>query len=122
MNVLHPAIWVSDLEETKEFYMDVLGLERSRESPEGDVHDYFVKGDDGTEIQFKYDPERTVTPDRELLDHIAVEVDAIEAMVDDARDFGSEVLVEPYTNDEGTASGAYVTDPDGYAVELIQYH
>lgn len=122
MNVIHPAVWVSDLEATKAFYLDVLGLEHSRESEGEDVHDLFVKGEDGTEIQLKHSPGRSIDPDRETLDHIAIEVDDIEAAVDACREAGSEVLTEPYTNDAGTASGAYVTDPDGYAIEFIQYH
>lgn len=122
MNVLHPAIWVSDLSLTKEFYMELMGLEKSRESVGDESHDFFVKGEDGTELQFKHDPDRTVDPDRESLDHIAIEVEDIEGIVEAAREAGSDIITEPYTNDEGTASGAYITDPDGYAVELLQYH
>jgi lactoylglutathione lyase len=121
MDVLHTAVWVDDLEATREFYLDELGLEFSWEFTGDDgVHNYFVTGESDAEIQFKHDPDRDVEEPAGI-DHLAVEVDDTDAVVERVADRGSEVVKGPLTMAETNARIAFVTDPDGYVVELIQY-
>lgn len=121
MDVLHTAIWVSDLETSRSFYCDGVGLELSREFTTDGVHNYFVTGDSAAEIQFKHDPEHDVTVDRDGVDHLAVGVDDVEATVDHlASERGSEVLTPPTVLETTGSTIAFVTDPDGYTLELIQ--
>jgi lactoylglutathione lyase len=121
MNVLHTAIWVSDLEVTAEFYRDGLGLEYSRDFSTAGVRNYFVAGGNGTEIQFKYDPERDLRVEPDGIDHLAVGVENLGATLDHLTgDRGSSVVKAP-TKLEATGSTiAFVTDPDGYTIELIE--
>jgi lactoylglutathione lyase len=109
------------LEATTEFYCDGIGLEHSRDFTADGVTNYFVNGESDTEIQFKYDQARDscVTPDG--IDHLAVAVEDVRATFDElTTEWGSNVVKEP-TEFEATGEIiAFVTDPDGYTVELIQ--
>jgi lactoylglutathione lyase len=121
MDVLHTAIWVSDLEAMKAFYCDGVGLSFSREFTTDGVRNYFVTGEGPAEIQFKYDPEHNIAVDRDGIDHLAVGVDDVEAMVEHLEDERESEVIKPPTVLEATESTiAFVTDPDGYMLELIQ--
>jgi lactoylglutathione lyase len=121
MDVLHTAIWVSDLETTTAFYCDGIGLNYSRDFTSDGVRNYFVAGESDAEIQFKHDPERegTVAPDG--IDHLAVGVEDVAATYDHlVEERGSESVTEPTVLETTGSTIAFVTDPDGYTVELIQ--
>lgn len=122
MDVLHTAVWVSDLESTAEFYDDVLGLERSREFVGGDgVTNYFVSGESDAEIQFKYDESEDVTVDPGTVDHLAVAVDDVDAAIERATDeWESELVDGPRDMEDAGIRIAFITDPEGYTVEIIQ--
>ncbi|MFC6825279.1 VOC family protein [Halopelagius fulvigenes] len=121
MDVLHTAIWVSDLNTTKAFYCDGVGLKFSREFATDGVRNYFVKGENGVEIQFKYDSEHEVTVERDGVDHLAVGVDDVETTVGHLVDErGSEVLKPPTVLKKTGSTIAFVTDPDGYVLELVE--
>lgn len=121
MEVLHTAIWVSDLETTKAFYCDGIGLRPSREFSSDGVQNHFVTGENGGEIQFKYDPEHDVNVTRDGVDHLAVSVDSTEEATDHlTSEYGSELIKPPTTLETTGSVIAFVTDPDGYTVELVQ--
>lgn len=122
MDVIHTALWVSDLDATKEFYIDALGLEHTWDFVGGDgATNYYVAGEGDTELQFKYDADRDdpVTPSG--VDHVAVSVEDLDAKLEQMVDeTGCAVPIGPM---EVEAAGAYVVfieDPDGYLVELVQ--
>lgn len=122
MDVLHTALWVTDIHETLAFYCDGIGLKKTRERLGDDnVVNYFVGGMDGTEIQFKYDgSDREVDPDG--IDHVAVSVDDVDETVATLVDeYGSEITRGPNTIEDLDLRAAFVTDPDGYGVELVRY-
>lgn len=121
MDVIHSAIWVSDIEETLAFYVDALGLEKTREFEGGDgARNVFVAGSTGTEIQFKYDPNRrSLEPSG--FDHVAVAVDDTDAELDRlVEKTGCTVRRGPLTSDGANARVAFIEDPDGYGVELVE--
>lgn len=123
VNVEHFAIWVSDLEATKAFYMDALGLGRSREFEVDGVTNLFLAGPDGTELQIKYDADRTESIDPAGVDHLAIQVDDLEAtfrhMVEET---SCTVRTEPKPGHGGGSTVAFIEDPDGYAIELAERH
>ena len=121
MDVLHTAIWISDLESAKEFYLDGLGLDYSRDFSSNGVRNYFMAGEGDAEIQFKHDPNggADVTPDG--IDHLAVAVEDAEATFTRlTEDWESDPVKEPTKLETTGSIIAFVTDPDGYTVELIQ--
>jgi lactoylglutathione lyase len=120
-SVIHTCIAVSDPEASLEFYGE-LGLERTGEFTLGGVRNVYVGGDEGAEIQFRHDPERTDPIEPEGMDHLAVAVDDCEAAFEELRaatDCG--VRDEPTVIDAADAVAAFVYDPDGYVVELVEY-
>lgn len=121
MDVLHNAIWVSDIDETLSFYTEALDLEKTREFESGEgARNVFVAGKSDTELQFKYLPDRE-PPEPAGYDHVAIEVDDTDAEV--------ERLVEktdctlnrgPLTSEGANARVAFIEDPDGYGIELVE--
>lgn len=121
MDVLHTAVWVSDLDRTRTFYEDQLGLEYSRDFVGDDgVTNYFVKGEGDAEIQFKHDPDGTATVDSGDFDHFAIEVDDTDEMVEHVVEETEGSLRDgPLTMDDAGVRIAFVEDPDGYGIEFI---
>lgn len=120
MDVLHTAIWVSDLETELDFYADVFGFERTREFVGDDgVENVFIAGDSDTEIQFKRTDE-PVDPNPKEMDHIAIAVDDIDAVFDAATDeWGCSVRGGIRAMDDDLRI-AFIEDPEGYGLELIE--
>ncbi|MFB6304259.1 MAG: VOC family protein [Haloferacaceae archaeon] len=122
MDVIHTAIHVSDLDAMREFYVDALGLAEHHSFTYRGVENVYVGGEHG-EIQFRYDPdrERPVEPDRETLDHLAVGVDDVDDAFDDlVTETGCPVVDRPTTVDQAGARVAFVEDPEGYVLELVE--
>jgi lactoylglutathione lyase len=121
MDVLHTAIWVTDLETQAAFYEDVLDLEYSREFDLDGVTNYFMTGESDAEVQFKYDADADVDPDPGTVDHLAFATDDVDGTVETAvEEWGSDIVNGPLNLDHADARIAFVTDPEGYTVELIE--
>lgn len=122
MDVIHTAIRVADLEETIAFYEEGLGLDRSWQFTRDGVTHYFVTGDSlPAEIQFVHDPDRAGTIDPSGIDHLAVSVANLQDTFDrlTAR-ADCEAVSEPTYFEPANASIAFVADPNGYHVELVE--
>lgn len=127
MGLIHTAIWVSNLDAMTEFYEGALGSERQLdfEWPDDDdedsVYNYYVGRDNGAEIQFRYDPDRTEPIDPSGIDHIALSVDDVDAEFDRVvEETGCPVVSEPATVEPAGTRVAFIEDPDGYVVELVE--
>ncbi|QSW98656.1 VOC family protein [Haloterrigena alkaliphila] len=124
MDIQHAAIRVSDLEATREFYEEGLGLEYSQDfhTDEG-VHNYYVTGDElDTELQFVHDPDSDAgAPEPTGIVHLALRVDDVDAAVERVVDrTDCPVVQEPTTIEPADARAAFVADPDGYEIELFR--
>jgi lactoylglutathione lyase len=121
MDVIHTAIWVSDLEEARAFFVDALGLEENWSFTLDGVENVYVGSDHG-EVQLRYDPARDdPAPDRETIDHIAVSVDDTDAETERiVEETGCDVIDGPLTIDEANAHVSFIEGPDGYVVELVE--
>ncbi|WP_281193843.1 VOC family protein [Halorubrum sp. F4] len=130
MDVLHAAMWVEDVESAEAFYTEGLGLHRTREFESDDgATNRFVGGKSDTEIQFKYyadgedpDGDGNAGGDQSSgFDHVAVAVDDIEESIATlTEEFDSELLKGPKHLEDKDIRIAFVTDPEGYTVELIE--
>lgn len=121
MELLHTALWVADPEPIIQFYTETLGLVESREfvGPDGATN-IFLVDDSDHELQLKVDEHRDQTPPQGI-DHIAVGVDDVDATFQEILDrWDSEVVLEPTDGQVNDVRIAFVTDPEGYTVELIQ--
>lgn len=118
MDILHTCIEVTDLEATREFYEDLLGLERTRQHEARGQRNYYVAGEGPAELQFK-EVDGPLPPDG--LHHVAIATDDVDALVARAtEEYGSTTVIEPRSLDRKPIRLGAITDPDGYTVHLIE--
>ena len=129
MRILHTMLRVNDLAASKVFYCEVLGMKllREKEYPEGKFTLAFVGYDDeasSSVIELTYNWEAPVNQDGYShgtgYGHIAIGVPNVPAMCALLDAGGVEVTVQPKVLFAGGPSLAFVKDPDGYNIELIQ--
>lgn len=125
MRILHTMLRVGDLEKSISFYTEILGMQllRRKDYPNGKFTLAFVGyGDeaDHTVIELTHN---WGTDSYDLGDgfgHIALAVDDAAAACDEIRNRGGNVVREAGPMKHGTTVIAFVEDPDGYKVELIE--
>ena len=116
---------VGNLERSLAFYCDVLGMRllRQKDYPTGEFTLAFVGyGDeaDHTVLELTYNWGVESYDLGTAYGHIALGVDDIYATCDRLRSLGARVVREPGPMKHGSTVIAFVEDPDGYRVELIQ--
>jgi len=125
MRLLHTMLRVGDLQRSIDFYTRVLGMQllRQSENPEYKYSLAFVGyggNPDQAEIELTYN---WGTDSYELgtaYGHIALGVPDVAAACEKIRAGGGNVTREAGPVKGGTTIIAFVTDPDGYKIELIQ--
>ena len=125
MRLLHTMLRVGDLDRSLTFYTEVLGMRllRRKDYPDGRFTLAFVGyGDESNtavlELTHNWD-----TSSYEIgtgYGHIALGVDDIHATCEAMAAKGGRVVRPPGAMKHGTTVIAFVEDPDGYKVELIQ--
>lgn len=123
MKSLHTCIRVKDLDESIKFYQDVFGYEEARrlDYPEFEFTLVYLSlpGEDyELELTYNYDREEPY----DLGDgygHTAIGVDNLEEFHDELSEKGYNVTDLTGLSD-GAATFFFITDPDGYKIELIQ--
>ena len=125
MRMLHTMLRVGNLERSLAFYGDVLGMKllRKHDFPGGRFTLAFVGyGDEATntvlELTHNWDTEKYELGN--AYGHIALGVEDIYAACDALRAKGAKVVREPGPMAHGSTHIAFIEDPDGYKVELIQ--
>ncbi|QQE64746.1 lactoylglutathione lyase [Leptolyngbya sp. BL0902] len=125
MRLLHTMLRVGDLERSLKFYCDVLGMKlfRKKDYPGGEFTLAFVGyGDeaDHTVLELTYNWGVDSYDLGSAYGHIALGVDDIYQTCKQIQAMGGEVVREPGPMKHGSTVIAFVQDPDGYKVELIQ--
>jgi len=129
MRVLHTMLRVGDLDRSIDFYTNVLGMQllRRTDRPEQRYTLAFVGyGDERTnavlELTWNYGVERYDVGTG--YGHVAIEVDdaarACDAVRASVGRYGGAVTREAGPVKGGTTVIAFVQDPDGYKIELIE--
>jgi lactoylglutathione lyase len=125
MRILHTMIRVTDLERSIAFYTEVLQMKvlRRNDYPEGKFTLAFVGyGDESEgaviELTHNWGTERYELGN--AFGHIALAVDDAKAACDAIRQRGGKVVREAGPMKHGTTVIAFVEDPDGYKIELIE--
>ena len=125
MKILHTMIRVGDLPRSIDFYTGVLGMKLLRETdrPEQKYRLAFVGfADDpgGAEIELTYNYGVDSYELGNAFGHIALAVPDAAAACESVRRKGGKVTREAGPVKGGTTVIAFVEDPDGYKIELIQ--
>jgi lactoylglutathione lyase len=125
MRFLHTMIRVGDLERSAKFYIDVLGMKelRRRDVPEGKYTLVFVGYENNPEqavIELTYNYGVHSYDIGTGFGHLAIGVPDAAATCEAVRAAGGKVTREAGPVKFGTTIIAFVEDPDGYKIELIQ--
>lgn len=125
MRILHTMIRVGNLDRSLEFYTRVLGMKllRKHDYPDGRFTLAFVgygpeESHAAIELTWNWDTDKYELGN--AFGHVAIGVDDIHATCDAIRAAGGKVVREPGPMKHGTTVIAFVEDPDGYRIELIE--
>lgn len=120
MAILHTCLNVGDADRTADWYVEQLDFERSWEftTEDGDTHNIYVADENGVEFQLSDTDGQTPSNQGNHYDHVAVDVDDVDAVFEEIDHHG--VVKEPGDQPAAGARTAFVKDPDGHHVELIE--
>ncbi|NMG76334.1 lactoylglutathione lyase [Aromatoleum diolicum] len=125
MRLLHTMLRVGDLDRSIAFYTEVLGMHllRRHDYPDGKFTLAFVGYQDeadGAVIELTHNWGVSAYDMGNAFGHIALEVPDAYRACDEIRARGGKVVREAGPMQHGHTVIAFVEDPDGYKVELIQ--
>lgn len=125
MRLLHTMLRVGDLDKSLDFYTRILGMAllRRNDYPEGKFTLAFVGYGPESEhavIELTYNWGVDHYELGTAFGHIALEVDDAYAACDAIRAAGGKVVRDAGPMKHGSTVIAFVEDPDGYKIELIQ--
>ena len=125
MRLLHTMLRVGNLERSIHFYTKIFGMRllRQKDYPSGRFTLAFVGYDDESNaavIELTHNWDKKEYSLGNAFGHIAIGVDNIIQVCDAIREQGGTITREPGPMKHGTTVIAFVNDPDGYAIELIE--
>jgi len=129
MRLLHTMIRVADLDQSIDFYTRVLGMRllRRKDYPGGKFTLAFVgygEESDTAVIELTHNWDTSSYDHGNAFGHLAIGVgdgsDDIYRVCDRIRSDGGTISREPGPMKHGDTIIAFVQDPDGYPIELIQ--
>lgn len=124
--ILHTMLRVRDLDASIKFYRDLLGMTvlRQHEYPDGKFTLAFVGyggEDDHTVLELTYNWDQDKPYDiGNAYGHIALGVPDIYKACNELKAGGVKIIRPPGPMKHGTTVIAFVEDPDGYKIELIE--
>ncbi len=124
---LHTMIRVNDLQESVDFYTKLLGMKELRRTdvPDGKYTLVFVGyGDESnhTVLELTYNYDTNHYDQGSAFGHFALGVPDIKATVEQLRTAGVKISREPGPVKFGKTVIAFIEDPNGYKIELIERH
>jgi lactoylglutathione lyase len=125
MKYLHTMIRVNDLDSSIHFYQDLLGMNliSRKEYPEGEFTLVFLgygktKDDPCIELTYNHGKDSYLMGD--AFGHIALGTEDIYGTCERLKASGVKISREPGPMKHGTTVIAFIEDPNGYKIELIQ--
>lgn len=125
MRILHTMIRVGDLDRSISFYTEVLGMKllRRQDYPDGRFTLAFVGYGEESEtavLELTHNWDTAAYDLGNGFGHVAIAVPDAAAACSAIRQRGGKVVREAGPMKHGTTVIAFVEDPDGYKIELIQ--
>lgn len=125
MRLLHTMLRVGDMDRSVQFYTQVMGMKllRKHDNEEYKYTLAFIGYQDeseGTVLELTYNWGVSEYDLGSAYGHIAIEVEDAEAACEAIRQNGGKVVREAGPVKGGTTVIAFVEDPDGYKIELIE--
>ena len=125
MRILHTMLRVGDLDRSIDFYTRIMGMEVLRQSV-NEEYKYtlafvgYQPEKEGAVLELTYNWGESEYDLGTAYGHIALEVTDAAETCEKIRDAGGKVTREAGPVKGGTTVIAFVEDPDGYKIELIQ--
>lgn len=124
MRILHTMLRVGDLQKSIDFYTNILGMKllRQRDCPDGSFTLAFLGyGDENknTVLELTYNWGVNQYDPGTGFGHIAIAVDDVYAATEKTRKHGAKILRDAGPMNAGTTIIAFLEDPDGYQIELL---
>ena len=125
MRLLHTMLRVGNLDRSIEFYTKLMGMRvlRRQDYPDGRFTLAFlgyVEESEGTVLELTHNWDTSEYDLGTAYGHIALEVEDAYAACAQIKEKGGRVVREAGPMKHGQTVIAFVEDPDGYKVELIQ--
>ncbi len=125
MQLLHTMIRVNDMDESIKFYTESLGMKllRKKDYPGGKFTLAFVGyGDekDNSVIELTHNWDTSSYDQGDAFGHLAIGIDGIYEKCEELKEKGVKVVREAGPMMHGGAVIAFVEDPNGYKIELIE--
>ena len=125
MRFLHTMLRVGDMQRSIDFYTRAMGMTllRTTERPEQKYSLAFVgygSNPEQAEIELTYNHGVSAYEPGTAFGHLAIGTDDVVALCGRVRAAGGTVTREPGPVKGGSTFIAFVADPDGYKIELIQ--
>jgi lactoylglutathione lyase len=125
MRLLHTMLRVGNLQASIDFYTNIMGMKLLRQS-ENKEYQYtlafigYGKESDTTMLELTYNWGKTEYDMGDAFGHIAIGVEDIFSVCESIEQQGGDVYRQPGPVKGGKSVIAFVRDPDGYAIELIE--
>lgn len=125
MRILHTMIRVGDLQRSIDFYTNVLGMKllRTKDNPEFEYTLAYLgygSNPEHAELELTWNYGVNSYEMGTAYGHIAIGTENIYALCERIREKGGRITREPGPLKGGTIVIAFLEDPDGYRIELIE--
>jgi lactoylglutathione lyase len=118
MSLIHICLNVTDAEESVQFYTEQLGFEESWSFESGDTVNRYVADDNGVELQLSDSNGVDEVNVGSAWDHLALSVESVDDEFERIDHYG--IVQEPQDQPAAGARTAFIKDPDGHVVELVE--
>lgn len=123
MKILHAMIRVKDIDASMKFYTELLGLKKTHEIKLEDCLLHFLKGEDGDfeiELTENFETPENAYENGNAFGHFAVETKDMDKFSERVNELGYTYLYEPFVMEEAQSKIAFIKDPDGNEIEIIE--
>jgi lactoylglutathione lyase len=128
MILVHTSIRTSNIDKSINFYTKLIGLKLQgrRQIPQNNAEIAFLQDPQAKgsilELTFYRKQKKFMQPNYEdrLFDHLAFNVEDMQKTIETLRKNNVTITDEPYTFGPGGSTIAFIEDPDGTLIELIE--
>lgn len=123
MKFLHSMIRVKDIKKSLDFYEKILGLKVVEKMELEDSNLYFLSdgyGDVQLELTENFETPQNGYVNGNAFGHFAFATDSFDDFSKRLKEHGYEYLWEPFWLDGAKSKIAFVKDPDGNEIEIIE--
>ena len=122
LRIMHTCLNVMDLDRSIAFYRDRLGLKLTdrAEIKENNAEIAFMEDPNGNAIELTHWRDKKELAEGDNFDHIALGVKDLNATIERLRAQGVTIAMEPFKLKGGVHPIAFIKDPDGNWLELVE--